>query len=205
MKLDRVDQLSTSALHHHLVAAEIRRREKLESFRDAIELQAVILPDAQDPRRSFRIRAVDVFEDRIFGIGDPDEAVLVFLRSRRTLLVLLELVERDHARAKTQTDKLMTTAYGEYRNLCLANEFSKFIEDRLVVIIKIAQRAAQHDRAGLKTFRGPGDFRKVRDVSCRTLNQARDVVENVFNSHPGDHSLSSHFGGECRAPLSPRH
>src|SRR5690349_12974943 len=122
MKLDRVDQLPVSALHHHLVAAEIRRREQLESCRNAIELQAVILPDTQDTRGRIRFRAVDVFENRIFGLGDADEAILVFLRPRRALLVLLELVERDHARAKTQTDELMTAADREHRRLRVANE-----------------------------------------------------------------------------------
>src|SRR6185503_10603486 len=129
MKLDRVDQLAVSALHHHLVAAEIRGCEKVESFGNAIELQAVILPDAQDTRGPFGIRAVDVFENRIFGFGNADEAILVLLRPRRALFVLLELVECDHACAKTQTDELVTAADGEHWCFCLANEVTKIVED----------------------------------------------------------------------------
>src|SRR5689334_13499711 len=102
MKLDRVDQLPVSTLHHHLVATEIRRGEQFETFRDAIELQPVILPDAQDARGRFRIRAVDVSEDRIFGSDDANEAILVLQWPRQALLVLLELVERDDACSETQ-------------------------------------------------------------------------------------------------------
>src|SRR6185436_5861007 len=108
VELDRGYQLPVAAFDHHLVATEIRRREQFEAVWDAIALQAVTLPDAHDTRRRFRIRAVDVFEDRICGIGDADEAILVLLRPRQTLLVLLKLVKRNHARAKAEADKLMT-------------------------------------------------------------------------------------------------
>src|SRR6185295_11956933 len=43
MKLHGVDQLTVSALHHHLVATEIRRRQKFETIGYAIELQPVVL------------------------------------------------------------------------------------------------------------------------------------------------------------------
>src|SRR5690242_3577584 len=146
MKLHGVDQLAASTLDHHLVATEIRSREQLETFRNAIELQAVVLPDAQDARRRLRIRAVDVFEDRIFRRDDADEAILVLLRPGRALLVLLELVERDHACAETQTDELMTAADRQHGGLRFANEVRELYEDRFLVIIEIAQRAAQDDR-----------------------------------------------------------
>src|SRR5215213_10892680 len=102
MKLDRVNQLPATALHHHLVATEIRRGQQFEAFGNAIELQAVVLPDTQNARGCVRLRAVDVFENWIFRLGDADEAILVLLRPRSALLVLLELVECYHARAKTQ-------------------------------------------------------------------------------------------------------
>src|ERR1051325_8189549 len=114
MKLHRVDQLPVRALHHHLVATEIRRREQLETFRHAIELQAVILPHAQDARRRSGFHAVDVFKDWILRLDDANETILVLLRALCTLLVLLELVERDHARAETQSDELMTAADREH-------------------------------------------------------------------------------------------
>src|SRR5262245_24978517 len=122
VKLHGVDQLPTLTLHHHLVTTEIRSREQLKTFRHAIELQAVVLPDAQDTRRRVRLHTVDVREDWIFRFGDADEAILVFLRSLFTLFVLLEFVERDHACAETQTHELMAAADREHRRLCFANE-----------------------------------------------------------------------------------
>ena len=110
VKLHGIDQLPVVSLHHHLVTTEIRSREQLKSFRHAIELQAVILPDAQDTRGRRRLHAVDVREDWIFRFGNANEAILVLVRSLQALFVLLEFVESDHARAKTQTDELMAAA-----------------------------------------------------------------------------------------------
>ena len=47
VKLHRVDKLPVRAFDHHLVPAEIGSGEELETFGHAIELQTVILPDAQ--------------------------------------------------------------------------------------------------------------------------------------------------------------
>ena len=84
--------------------------------------------------------------------------------------MLLELVERDHSRAKTQTNELMTAADRKHRSFRLANEVAKVVEDRLLVVIKIAQRAAEHDRVGLKTFRRLCDFGKVRHFGGRAVS-----------------------------------
>src|SRR5215213_2316377 len=110
MKLDGVNQLSLSALHHHLVATEIRRCEKLKSLGHAIELQAVVLPHTKDAWRRGWIGAVDIRKDRIARLGNADKAILILLRTTVSLLVLFELVERDHARAKTQTNQLVAAA-----------------------------------------------------------------------------------------------
>src|SRR6185369_11350648 len=99
----------------------------------------------------------------------------------------------------------MTAADREHRRFCLADKVTKLIEYRRLVIIEIAQRAAEHDRVRRKTFRGRGGFRKVRDFSCRALNQTGNVVENILNRHAGDESLASHLGGECLAPFGARH
>src|ERR1041385_1617071 len=138
MKLHGVNQLPLSALHHHLVATEIRRREQLESFRHAIDLQSMVLPDAQDTRRRLRIHAVNVREDRIFRLGDTNEAILVLLRSLQALLVLLEFVECDHSCSKTQADELMTAADREPRRLRLANERAEAFENRWLVVVEVA-------------------------------------------------------------------
>ena len=48
MKLNGVNKLTGAALYHHLVATEIGCRQQLEAFGHPVELQAMILPDAQD-------------------------------------------------------------------------------------------------------------------------------------------------------------
>ena len=48
MKLDGVDELAVAAFDHHLVFAEVGRGEKFETFGHAFDLDAVILPDAED-------------------------------------------------------------------------------------------------------------------------------------------------------------
>src|SRR6266550_2432014 len=50
MKLNGIDQLAFRTFDHHLIAAEVGRRQQFESGRDLVELQAVVLPDAQDAR-----------------------------------------------------------------------------------------------------------------------------------------------------------
>src|SRR6185295_18151054 len=68
MKLDRVDQLAIAAFDHHLVAAEVRRRQQLETLRHAIELQSVVLTNVQDVRTARFFRRFtngDVREDGI--------------------------------------------------------------------------------------------------------------------------------------------
>jgi len=112
----------------------------------------------------------DVREDWIFRLDDANEAILVLLRALQSLFVLLELVERDHAGAKTQADELMTAADREHRRSRLANERAEGFQNRGLVVIKVAQRAAEHDRVGLKVFGGGGDLGQVRHFGCRALH-----------------------------------
>src|ERR1044072_1245394 len=118
----------------------------------------MILPNPQNARGLIRIRAVDVLEDRIRRLCNPNEAILVLERARDALLVLFEFVERHHSRTETQTNELMTTADRKHRCLSRADKVTKVIENRLLVIIKVTQRSAQHDRIGSKTFRRLSDF-----------------------------------------------
>src|SRR6185295_4199737 len=112
----------------------------------------MVLPDSQNARRQIRIRAVDVLEDRIGRLGNANEAILILKRARDALLVLFESVERHHARAETHTNELVTTADREHRCLSRANKVAEVVENRLLVVIKIPQRPAQHDRIWRKTF-----------------------------------------------------
>src|SRR5829696_5009214 len=176
MELHRINQLSVSALHHHLVATEVRRRQKLKSVGHAIELQAVVLPDAKDAWRRVRIGAVDVRKDRIARLGNANEAILILLRTTVSLLVLLELIERDHARAKTQTNQLVPAADCKHGSFSLDDKLRKVVEDGLLVIIKIAQRATEHNRIGLEALGSVCYLRQVRNFYRRTLHESRNVV-----------------------------
>src|SRR5829696_2322658 len=129
MKLDGIDQLTVSALHHHLVTTEIRRRQQFEALRYTIELQPVVLPHAKNAPRRLRVRTVDVLENRIRRIGDAHKAILVLLRSCCALLVLLQLVEREHARAKTQSNQLVPATDRENRSLGLTNKDAEISQD----------------------------------------------------------------------------
>src|ERR1044072_1660116 len=106
----------------------------------------MILPNPQNARGLIRIRAVDVLEDRIRRLCNPNEAILVLERARDALLVLFEFVERHHSRTETQTNELMTTADRKHRCLSRASKVAEVIQYRLLVVIKIAQRPAQNNR-----------------------------------------------------------
>src|SRR6266850_3635835 len=151
MKLDGIDQLAFGALDHHLISAEVGGREQFETGRHLIELQAVVLPDAQDasfpgvilPDAGFGV--VDLRKNWIIRFNDPNQAVLIFSHSIIAAFTLLPAVERDHARSKAQADHLMTAADAEHRSRCGANELPEVGEDLRVVIIEVAQRAAEHN------------------------------------------------------------
>src|SRR6185312_518662 len=55
MKLNRVNQLAAIALDHHLISTKVGSCQQLKTFRDSIELKAVILPDSQNERVFRRI------------------------------------------------------------------------------------------------------------------------------------------------------
>ena len=110
VELHGVDELPVAAFDHHLIAAEVGGGEKFEMFGDMIELQSMILPDAQDagfdgvilPDAGFAV--ADALEDRVGGIGDADEAVLILEGAANAVLVLFVMIERDDLRPETHAD-----------------------------------------------------------------------------------------------------
>src|SRR6267378_97688 len=148
MKLDGIDQLAGGALDHHLIAAEVGCRGQFETGRHLIELQAVVLPDAQDARffcvilPDGRFRVVDLGKNRIVRFDDANQAVLILSDPIVAALTLLPAVERDDARAKAQTDHLMPATDAEHGSRRDANELPEVVEDLRVVIIEVAQSAA---------------------------------------------------------------
>src|SRR2546423_1096860 len=127
MELDRIDHLMGRSFDHHLISAEIRASEELETFGHAIELQSVVLPNAEDagfagvvlPNSGFRI--VDAGKDWILRLDYANEPVLIFRDAIGAAFFLLLLIERYHAHAKTQPDQLMSTANPQNRNRRVAN------------------------------------------------------------------------------------
>jgi hypothetical protein len=83
VKLDAVDQLAFGAFDHHLVFAEVGCGKQLKAFGHADDLDAVVLPDAEDVVLAgvvlpdARHLVVDVLKDGVGFVGDLDESVLV--------------------------------------------------------------------------------------------------------------------------------
>src|SRR6185436_19961601 len=89
-------------------------------------------------------------EYRIIRISNAYEPILILLRSILSLLVLLQLVERDNARAKTQSHELVPTANCQDGYSSRANELTKTFKNRLLVVIKVTERSTQDNSVRLK-------------------------------------------------------
>src|SRR5262245_44170962 len=120
MKLDGVNELVVRTFDHHLIPAKIRARQQLKSSRDAIKLQSVILPDAQNSSFTrvvlphLRLRIVDSGKNWIFRFDDANEAVLILSDAIATALLLFLLVQCNYAGPETETDQLMASANSEH-------------------------------------------------------------------------------------------
>src|ERR1041385_8995882 len=154
MKLNRVDELAIRALDHHLVAAKVGSCQQVKTVRYAVELQAMVLPYTQYARWLRRLRdmvdlnGMHTGKDRILRLRYTDKSILVLVRSIFTLFML---IKRNDARSKAKTDELMSTADRQDGYVCLVDEFTKTVDDRLLIKIEIAKRAAEHNCVGLET------------------------------------------------------
>src|SRR5437763_15001306 len=94
MELDGVDELIVRTLDHHLVATQVRAGQRLKPFRNAIELQSVILPDAQNAtlRRvvlpNARLGILDTGEGWILRVDAALKPILI-LRAAGCVALLL--------------------------------------------------------------------------------------------------------------------
>src|SRR5438270_437143 len=147
MELDGVDELIVRTLDHHLVATQVRAGQQLKPFRHPIELQSVILPDAQNATLTrvilpnARLGIVDTGEDWIFRFDDAHKPILIFGDAIRAALLLFLLVESEHASAEAQANQLMTAANAQHRSRRRVDEIRKPGEQFRVVVIEISQRA----------------------------------------------------------------
>src|SRR5437764_621759 len=147
MELDGVDELIVRTLDHHLVATQVRAGQQLKPFRHAIELQSVILPDAQNATLTRVILPdtglgiVDPGKDWIFRFNDTHKPILILSHAIRAALFLFLLVEGENASAEAQANQLMTTANAEYWSRRRVNEIGKAGEQFRVVVIEISERA----------------------------------------------------------------
>src|SRR5687767_12190648 len=136
VELHGVDELAVGPLDHHLVAAEVRGREELEALWQPRELQAVVLPHAEDVALGrvvvpgVALALVQTFEDGVGGLCDADEAVLVLEAAPHALLARLLLVERDAAHAEAEPDELVAAADAEDGRRRLHREGGEAAEHR---------------------------------------------------------------------------
>src|SRR5256885_13685088 len=116
----------------------------------------MILPDTQHARLLSVIlpkpgrRIVNPAKDGIFRIGNSNETILVFQRTILALLVLREPVQRNDPGPEAQANELVSTTDREYRRPGPANELGKGLNHFRIVVIKVAQRAAENYRIRLK-------------------------------------------------------
>ena len=211
MKLDRVNHLMAGSLDHHLIAAKIRSSKKRETLRHAIELQSVILPDAQDtafarvilPDSGFRI--VDAGKDWIFRLDDTHEAILIFSHTIRAALFLLLLIERYHPRAKAQSDQLVTAANTEHRNPGGMNEIGEAGKQFRFVVIEVSQRPAQHNGIRREVTSHLFDFTYVSNLRNRFLHKALDVGDDILQRQRSDLSFALELSMDVSAQFLPRY
>src|SRR5437764_6804474 len=140
MELDGVNELIVRTLDHHLVATQVRAGQQLKPFRNAIELQSVILPDAQNATftrvilPNARLGIVNAVEDWIFRFDDAHKPILILGDAIGAALFLFLLVEGENASAAAQANQLMTTADAEHWSRRRVNEIGKPGEQFRVVV-----------------------------------------------------------------------
>src|SRR5882724_5029169 len=210
VKLDRVDKLAVAAFDHHLVPTKIGSGEQTKTLRYAIQLQTMILPNAQHASllrvvQEALSRAVDSAKDRIMRVGNADKAILVFEWAILALLVLLEPIERHHAGAKAQADKLVSPANCQNRDRVGANKFGERLDDGGIVIVEITKSAAQDYCIGLKLPGRNRDGRQRRHLRGRGFHKPLDVAENILDHHPGNAPLAFDLYGGGIAPVGSRY
>src|SRR5437870_5495671 len=160
----------------------------MEVVGQAVELQAVVLPDAQDaaflrvvlPDPGLRI--IYPTKDWFVWIDDAHKAILVFDNAIVAALLLLPAVEGDYPRTEAQSNQLMPTADSQHRRRRFANEAPKVVEDFRLVVIKVAQRTAKHNRVGMKIIHRFGKRSDVHDARSRLLYEPLNVADDVLQS-----------------------
>src|SRR5438045_2526616 len=152
----------------------------------------MILPDAQDTALARVIlpdpglRIVDAGEDWIFRLDDAHEAILIFSHPIRSPLFLLLLIERYHARAKTQSDQLMPAANTQHRASGCMDEIGEAGQQFRFVEIEVSQRAAQHNGIRRKLTSLLLEFAYVGNVRNRLLHKAFDVSDDILQRQRSD-------------------
>jgi hypothetical protein len=90
----------------------------------------------------------------------------------------------------------------QHRFLRRSNEIGEGRKNFRVVVIKIAQRTAQHNGVRLKPGNGFGERADVCDFGLRFFHQARDVGDDVLQRQRGDLSFLFELGADIFAKLS---
>src|SRR5262249_61211149 len=93
-------------------------------------------------------------EDRVADGHDLDEAVLVFDQAPVPFFVRGFTIECGYRRAESLADQLMSAANRQSRRSRPSDKLIEALDQRLIVKIEIAQRAAQNNRVGIERANG---------------------------------------------------
>ena len=83
-------------------------------------------------------------KDGILKRSNANKPILVLHRPILALFMLLLLVERHNARPEAESNELMAATNRQHRHVGTANEVPKVTDKFRLVVIKVAQRAAQN-------------------------------------------------------------
>ena len=168
----------------------------LPNAQDAAFLR-VILPDPG-------LRIVYPTKDWIVRIDDTHKAVLIFGDAIVATLLLLPAVEGDDPRTETQSDQLMAAADSQHRCARRANEAHKVIEDFRLIVIKVAQRATEHNRVGTEIVDRIGKRGDMDDARSRLLYQPVNVADDVLQSQRRDLAFTLQMRERLLSPIAAR-
>src|ERR1700687_5605907 len=99
----------------------------------------------------------------------------------------------------------MSAANTQHRCPRRANEARKVVENLRLVIIKVAQRAAQHDCVGTKVRGRFGEQADMDDARDGLLDQTLDVADDVLHRERSDLALALQMVQSSFSPFFARY
>src|SRR5438552_10879859 len=98
----------------------------------------------------------------------------------------------------------MPTADAQGRYPDLANELPEAFQDCRIVIIKVAQRSAQHNCVWTKFFDGLSQRRQVGDSRMRDPDQPANVADDILQRQRSNLPFAIQMRSDLRTPILAR-